>query len=586
MLFTAGLTLLFFLPIIESFNRQIGLSVLLVGALLLSFSTFWKRKLHFDHIELFWILVLILFTLSTTLSWSLSRSYIELLRYFAYFLIFASIRRTADSQSLLKRFLIPMIIVNSLILSFLYIFSPFFNLPQPENKMSLFDPFYMGHNHLADILIFAIPVAFFWEKKFLSLVLSLFFIVMLVFTFSRGAMIALSFAFLLYFIANKLLQKRVLFLAVITIIFLLSSFIYSNFLVGQKSNEGFLKRLYKPVEKENRSEYVIQAWKGFWHSPIFGTGLDTFRYVSKIYQSTPNTWSWYAHNHFLQIFTETGFLGGFLFFTLIISLLIYAFRNINPQPTTHNPQLTAIYIAVFASTLHSIIDFDWQYISIFLLFFMSAALLNAKKEVKVEKKDDILLIVLFSIILVVFLLPIFIKLDSDQLLKDADKSINHNDLIKAENILRRAYRLDYKNQIISAKIAELEVKKGSTDSAHIWYRNAILQDPFYSENIIRSDLRLYLTQAKGALDKKDDKSGYSYILKSMETYPFFYQFIGGDYFLYNANKMNSSKKTYEARKFLYDYISTMNRQINKKKVTEEEILTTVDNFKKMFIDKQ
>jgi len=601
MLLKISLGFLFFLPIIESFNRQIAFNLLLSASILLSFSSFWKKKIQFDVIELLWILVLILFTLSATLSWSLSRSYFELLRYFAYFLIFVSIRRFPDSQNLLRRFFIPMVIVNSIILSFLFILSPFLNLPQPENKMSLFEPFYMGHNHLADILIFAIPVAFFLRRKFLSLVLSLFFISMLVFTFSRGAMISLSLVFLLFaLVKNHLRQasvsprlnrghlkkigfaiyphRKILVIAALTTIFLIASFIYSNFFNSSATNSNNLKRLYKPAVKENRLKYAVQAWKGFRESPIFGSGLDTFRYVSKIYQSAPYTWSWYTHNHFLQIFTETGFLGGVLFSVLIASLSISAFNNFNYQlPTTNYQQ--GLFISALASTIHSLIDFDWQYISVFLIFFMSTGFLNSPKVIKVEKKPDFLFFLLISVILIMFTLPLLFKFDSDMLITESDKLINKNYLNQAGNILMTAYRFDYKNQEISKRLGDLEAKIGSSDSAHLWYKNAILQDQYYAESIIKNDFRLYLVQAKSALDNKDYKAGYNYLVKSAKTYPLFYQWTSGDYFLFNANKLNSEKKTYEARRMLLDYINLANRTINIKRLSPEEILAIAPNLK-------
>lgn len=568
MLLLMGLSLLFFLPVIESFDRNLAFNLFMTGSLLVNASIFWKKKLTFDFIELLWLLMLLIFTLSTTLSWSVSRSYFELLRYFAYFLIFVSIRRFPDIQVLIKRFFVPMVIINSIILSLLFISSPILKLPQPENKMSLFEPFYMGHNHLADILIFAIPIAFFFQKKFLSLVLSLFFILMLTLSFSRGAMISLSLVFLFYFVTANLLQnrvntsvKRVLFLTFVSTIFLISSFIYSNFLIFENNKENALKRFYKPVMKENRFEYFVQAWKGFRQFPVFGTGLDTFRYVSKLHQSVPNSWSWYTHNHFLQIFTETGFLGGLLFLSLILTLLSFSFKN---RQLFHG-----ILIAILASTLHSLIDFDWQFISIFLIFWMAVGLLIPKKET--DKKGNNLFLILFALtFLILFLSQFFIPLNIEKLLTKDDKT----------SVLQ-AYRLDSKNIDIIKKLAQLESKAQNYDQAHNWYLKAIFLVPNEASSLIKQDALLYIVQIKNALSDKNIKLTLKHLETFSQIYPNYFQISGGDYYLVNAYKTNNLKDKAKALLLLKEYTNIVQRKISGYKLNPLEIQAIIDNLQKI-----
>src|SRR3989338_7328835 len=111
MLLYLGLISLFFLPLIESFNRPLGYNLLLVGSLLISANLFWKKRISLDFIDTLFLALLAIFSLSTIFSWSLARSFSELLRYFAYFLIFLTVKNLTDRKELFTKFYISSIII-------------------------------------------------------------------------------------------------------------------------------------------------------------------------------------------------------------------------------------------------------------------------------------------------------------------------------------------------------------------------------------------------------------------------------------------------------------------------------------------
>lgn len=429
MLQILGFILVFFLPVIESFNRILGFSLLLTGSLLISFPVIKERKLQLDKIELLFLIVLLIFAVTTLQSWSPTLSFLEFLRYLAYFLIFISVRRLENISQFFHKFLIPMVVANSLLLSLLALsyWLPMLKLTPPNPNwgpfygMNLFYPTY-GHNRLSDLLIFTLPILSVYStlahKKYSRIVLSLgtlFFIIVFFLTLSRGAMLSVIFAFFVYiFVINKgNWQRWYLYAAALlagTLLFFSISFLPSNFPVLGGSNLSLPRGVLKPASSEKRAGYLLQAWKGFSLSPVLGTGLDTFRNISFKYPINLygwNWWTWYAHNQFVQIFTETGFLGGILFLALIIILLFRAFQNIHhPSSIIHNPY-HGLFIAILASIIHSLIDFDWQFLSVFLIFWMAAAILVSRNKEKIEIKANNLWLGFYILTIILFFSGIY-----------------------------------------------------------------------------------------------------------------------------------------------------------------------------------
>lgn len=398
MLFKLGLALLFFLPVIESFNRILSYDLLLTASILISFKFLHDKKIILDKINALWVLMLIAFTISLVYSISIYHSFYEYLRYLAYFLVFISIRSYGNTKRMIHYYYLPMIIVNTVILSFLSILYmiPSFKLLPPVNGMNLFYPSF-GHNHLADILIFAIPLSIavavgtknnliskiFWNM--LIFILLIFFMA----SFGRAAMISFAISVLFYATiksADRLWHIWGLFIGIAIMGYLAFSFYVSNFNPSAIANFPFMKKIYKPAAKENRFLNYYQAIVSLSRSPLAGMGLKTFRIMTK--RIPPASSSWYVHNHYLQILAETGFLGGILFTSLIFMALVQSCRNIKAaDDKLIFSSRSAVFIALFATSLQSFLDFNWQYNTIFLLFWVGLAVLMPLKPESLKKKS-------------------------------------------------------------------------------------------------------------------------------------------------------------------------------------------------------
>jgi O-antigen ligase len=114
---------------------------------------------------------------------------------------------------------------------------------------------------------------------------------------------------------------------------------------------------------------VLRIWHNF---PIFGTGLGTFGNISSMYKST--LWQslfTYAHNDFLQLFSETGVLG-FIFISLFF--IFYFKAVIKGWLKRHDSYVISMVLGGMASIctmlVYSILDFNLHMPANALLFFV------------------------------------------------------------------------------------------------------------------------------------------------------------------------------------------------------------------------
>lgn len=465
-LFFVGLGALFFLPIVESFNRTLGFDLLLIGTMSLSVPLLLKR-ISFDSVDRAWLLTLTAFALSVATSWSISRSYMEYVRYEAYFILFLSIRDISTSKEIIQKFFIGMVLGNALILG---IFSFLVYIPQlsfliPPSGMNLFFA-YAAHNRISDILIFALPLSFILpissQKgiRILARLIQGFFLVLLLISTSRGVLLALSFSLLLFVLVKKksaiVFQKWSLLLGLSCIVFLLGGFIYSNFLTTNP--EGLGRFFYRPAKDELRLVYLSQALKGFQRTPLTGSGLETFRFVSDRFKRDENDVTWYVHNHYVELFTETGVFGGTSFLVLVTILILYSKRTLETKESMTSDKFSkALFIALIASGIHSLFDFDWHFISIFLFFFIGFALLIPRPvdltHVVSKRMTNLSILVIF----ISLVIPLILPLESDKALQDATKQYDFGYTDKAISILQRAKRLDPIYSLIDDRLQQFQM---------------------------------------------------------------------------------------------------------------------------------
>ena len=368
---------------------------LLSKAIFLGFPLFYlpilfrrKRKVthSFRPIFLAWsaflsvALISMLFSISRSFSLP---SFFGLSGVFIYFVLFSLV---VEARTGLKLFSYSIIIV-ALILSFISLFF----IISPPTSMSGMNLVYasFGHNHLSDYLIFTLPlsvVLFLRQTKtipnFLTCLLVVFFFINFFLTFARTAFLIVSFMiFGLVWIYKPVMKKAVFLLTLasipllmsLAIVFISNSQIRGRFNLSTSSrSEWLIRQAIKPIANEGRFEYWKQAMQGFRERPLLGNGPGTFRLISQRFRQQSSVFSWFTHNFFLQTAAEVGVLG----FGTFSLLLFLVFKNMHiPHLRNQADYPVALFMGVLGSLLQSFFDFNFNFLAIFLLFWVSVAFL-------------------------------------------------------------------------------------------------------------------------------------------------------------------------------------------------------------------
>ena len=381
------------LPFLYGGESLIAEVVFLAFPLMYAPILFWRRrKVGFHFRPVFWAWVgLLFFTLvSTVTSISLTLSlpsFFLLLGVFLYFLIcYIVFERESDLQ-LLSYSIVLVGFILSLVSCYL-IFAP----SRPIPSMNLVYARY-GHNHLAGYLLFVIPIVAvrFMSSKtrrskiFLTLLL-LFLFFNFYLTFARAASLVLLCVVLLLIVLYKPGFSQTVFLTILGIVPLVT-ILFSVFFFPNRDVVGFqssipkmrdswlLRQVVKPLNSEPRPYYLNQSLSGFMSHPLVGTGLDTFQLTSRRYQEKINIVSKFTHNSLFQLLSETG-LGGLITFVL---LFIFCLRNIHVSKQESSYRMP-LFIGALSSFAQSLFDINFNFLALFLLFWIIMASLLRRSE--------------------------------------------------------------------------------------------------------------------------------------------------------------------------------------------------------------
>jgi len=228
-------------------------------------------------------------------------------------------------------------------------------------------------------------------KKILYLALSLIFLIAFALTESRGALIVLVIAILIYILFLKGKDKKfslisfAILIGAILIVFLIKKDIFIPIF---KSFAARLKELLLFFQGKwgSLGERVIMikdSLRILKDKPVLGTGNGTYQYVYAKYR-TIYFFSKFPHSIFFQILDELGIIGGAAFLYMIFSLFKKGFQVVR---TNYTAISVGLYAGLAGLFLHALVDFDWSLMFMPLIFFYLFALLlsNSKKEYFVLK---------------------------------------------------------------------------------------------------------------------------------------------------------------------------------------------------------
>jgi len=491
--------ILSFLPLVE--GELLGLSNFLLLVFCLPLTIYLQKKKKWNtRLLSFFTFFLVSAFLAAFFSPVWARSFNKLIVYCAFFIWFSA-SVFLSKKKVFKKLLIISILFPSIVLTLLSFYFLIIGQAPPFASMNLvFANF--GHNHLVDFLIFSFPVSLVLyvqqEKgaiKNFYLLLSIIFSIGFLMSFSRGGVLIAFLELLILTYSLDLFKKKpnskTVFIKLFLILFLTISIIYgsglSSFLYQGKVDNKVLKKFLRPASFSSRLEYWRQAVSAFSKKPFSGWGLDNFRYLSLQTQKNPNSWSWYAHNHFLQMFSETGILGGVFFLILIGLIFKKSVVSLLQYRSTNSKKLirTGLATALLGSIVHNFFDFDWQFNSVFLIFWVVAGFIYSSQTKKSLQKK--LLINYFSFFLGLFVVMVaFLQgFSSIVFLKAvASEPFQKEELIKKSfkfwpfDLKRRKVLIDFYQKRNEFGKAEEQIKK-LINLEPVFYKNYLLQAEIY-----------------------------------------------------------------------------------------------------------
>lgn len=340
---------------------------------------------HRNPVTIFFILFLIASAVSTFFSIDQKRSVVDLLLYCSYFVIFTSIRSIFQSQKA-KELLTSGLLLAVVILSIISLYSTLvLEYVNRTGEGVSFMWIYYGHNHLSALLLFAIPIAFYflwkkWKNKFLCTILLTvvcFLFFAMFFTFARISLLSLSLSLIIGSFFLPILGFRKSLIA--SSIGVMLMFFVLPFGINSKAEKlAVPKKKIDIMVQTERSLYWTQAVANFTVNPLFGTGLNTFKRVNynlTLLQNQTFLRSDYAHNFFLQMLSDAGFFGFLTSLGLIFTVLVRSAQKIFVKsyfPYSNKFLSIAFFVGIFASALNSLVDFDWQMPAVFFVFWIIA----------------------------------------------------------------------------------------------------------------------------------------------------------------------------------------------------------------------
>lgn len=410
------LVLLFFLPFLDGGTHFAAETLLLILPLPFFLLGLSSKELKLERVPnwllILWLIFLVFVGLSVVNSTNLLFSlpaYFQLLTVFLFFLLFLSVLKKGDLVSIFG-----LILTTSFFLCFLSFYYLLPTVGKPTGMNLVYATY--GHSHLADYLLLVIPFVLALlitsqKKKSFFASLLIFYLVCFVLTFSRGAFLILPLVVLLMvFLVKpqsslKKLLSWLLILIPLGLLLLVLFFSLSSFGVKAmrfQPDHWLVKQLVKPEFQAKRLDYWQQALEGFKERPFFGFGWGTFEIVALRFQRETAGWSNYAHNFYLQVLSEAGILAlfSFLIFLLLSFRLIWRLLMRNKN----NSFLLGGFGAILASSLHSLVDYDWHFPGVFLTFLFILAGLFAlqSRDFKKKRRDRIKKCLLGSLALLIF----------------------------------------------------------------------------------------------------------------------------------------------------------------------------------------
>ncbi len=241
-------------------------------------------------------------------------------------------------------------------------------------------------NNFAEIIVLIIPfiaALFFSERKkeIKAILAAAFFlcVVALLLTYSRGSYVSFAISAVVFIALYKPKWLIPLFFAgIIMIPFLPESILNRILSIGSTADTS--------------NAYRVFLWEGvakmIRYEGLYGVGLgpEAFAAAYTPYASIFALNAHHSHMLYLQVFIETGLVGGIGFFAFIISVIKKGFASLSLKDNEAKLITIAAISAFFGIAFSSATEYIWFYPRVMFVFFVVAGTINEKLGIRNEGK--------------------------------------------------------------------------------------------------------------------------------------------------------------------------------------------------------
>jgi O-antigen ligase len=130
------------------------------------------------------------------------------------------------------------------------------------------------------------------------------------------------------------------------------------------------------INSNSRWQWWKEAWKAFEKQPLRGTGAGTFELSHRLFRTNRIVVT-EPHNVPLQFLSETGIVGFLLALGSVAAAAVGVVRRVRGSPAG-----LALSVGALAYVLHSVVDFDWDFVAVTGPFLLSVGVLLGGRVVR------------------------------------------------------------------------------------------------------------------------------------------------------------------------------------------------------------
>lgn len=139
------------------------------------------------------------------------------------------------------------------------------------------------------------------------------------------------------------------------------------------------------INSTSRWQWWKEAWHAFEKQPLGGTGAGTFELTHRLLR-TNNVVTTEPHNVPLQFLSETGIVGFLLAVGSVAAAAVGVARAVRRAAGPERAAAVAVALGALAYVLHSLVDFDWDFVAVTAPFLLSVGVLLGGRTVPAERR--------------------------------------------------------------------------------------------------------------------------------------------------------------------------------------------------------